>query len=453
MQTHTEKTNSNEPANDSHEKREQGLAASFGENAQAAQLKAAQKMADNSPQAHQLAQLKHMAATGQPITQLKTDITHTTGTVPAMGGKYTVGKSMDAWLDPKDPIQGSATGVNSPWMQWIRGNHKDANVVRGHLLNHDLGGFGIEENLYPISTLANAQHSANVEQKVKGNLTALNGKVTHPDEGYVHYTVDVNEHDSYKKAQFICTWDIQHPRGKVVEGPFTKRIDSDLGKDKGGFGFGGKKNNQSPAPWRHGTSKGGTEVADVRARVEDAMGKNRMRFVDETTKTAAPPTDYGGKQLDSDQDPLEAWFDNVWDPTEFDHAWDIPDFILEDPGMPSWVLEDDRDEVGFGGTAAASSSQGMHDGFPPFGASNEPYSPVLPLTLQDDETPDLLQGSSHVPHPSGFPPFGASNEPHSPVLPLTLEDDDTPDLAQGPPHIPYPPGFPSYWNEEDNPYY
>jgi hypothetical protein len=265
--------------------------------AQVQQLKAYQSMADQ-------AAVQRQAITGksdEPI-QLKTDIRHTTGTVKANGGDHTVGLAMNAQLDPKDPVKGSATGVNTAWMQWIRAQYPKANVVRGHLLNHDLGGFGIEENLYPISTLANANHSSKVEQNVKAALTTLNGEVHAKDQGYIYYNVAVNQIKSYEEAQFKCDWGYKKGNNLPVE-LGKDVIDSKLAVDKGGFG-GGKKDKQSPVAWQHGTSKGGTEVTAVRERLENAMKTGSIRF-------SSGVTDNNGVLQDTQQDYLEYLFDCV----------------------------------------------------------------------------------------------------------------------------------------------
>lgn len=234
------------------------------------------------------ADFKDETSSGNETTQLKTTIKHTTGTVNANGGNHTVGLVMNAQLDPEDPVKGSATGVNSDWMRWIRGRYPAANVVRGHLLNHDLGGFGIEENLYPISTKANADHSSKVEQNVKGELSDLDSLVSAKDQGYIYYNVTVKENDTYKDAEFRCDWGVKAP-GVALKAIGAEIIPSKLETDKGGFG-GGRRGKQSPASWRHGTSKGGTEVTAVRERLGSAMKDGRIAFT-------AKPTDHQGSNV------------------------------------------------------------------------------------------------------------------------------------------------------------
>lgn len=199
-------------------------------------------------------------ASNQPIAQLTTKITHKLGTVPFGGQNYMVGKKMTATLDPEDVVTGSATtSDNYDWMKGIRAYYSAAGVIRGHLLNHDLGGYGVPENLYPISSMANSQHSDRVEQKVKGELSqsASNTKKE------ISYQVVVNEmgpsETPYEKAEFDCTW-IDEDGNK-----FNEVISSQLNID---FGWGGKSQSalNSPSKWRHGARRGDLDMsAKIRA--------------------------------------------------------------------------------------------------------------------------------------------------------------------------------------------
>ncbi len=182
------------------------------------------------------------------VIQMDTQITHQTGTVTVGSNSYTVGLGMSATLDPDDPVVGSATGPNWVWMQQLRAAYPKAGVVRGHLLNHDLGGYAVPENLYPISTKANADHSAKVEQNVKKALSDAHAVTTTP-KPTISYQVQVKEiANAPEKAQFLCAWTDKTGKG------YKDIIDSDLGKDAGGFG--GKGPNTSPVAWQHGKRRG-----------------------------------------------------------------------------------------------------------------------------------------------------------------------------------------------------
>lgn len=192
----------------------------------------------------------------QAVAQLETKIKHTVGTVPFGGKHYIVGKKMEAKLDPEEPVKGSATTAdNYDWMKGIRAYYKPAGVIRGHLLNHDLGGYGVPENLYPISSMANSQHSDRVEQNVKGLLTDSAGNT----KNEITYSVEVDEQGPseipYESADFICNWTDE--TGKA----YSDVIESRLNIDKG---WGGKSASakKSPSKWRHGSRRGNENLED-----------------------------------------------------------------------------------------------------------------------------------------------------------------------------------------------
>lgn len=190
----------------------------------------------------------HVNAAGPP-TQIK----HTAGYITLNKKNYEVGKKMEARLSAENPITGSATGPNWTWMQALRARYPQANIVRGHLLNHDLGGFGMPENLYPISTLANSAHSDQVEQPVKKLLaTQIANKGLGIQPEFVNYTVEVKEDQANDPvvATFDCKFNIEGQQPKKVA------IRSDLGAHKGGFGGGIKDNPLDGTPWHHEDRRG-----------------------------------------------------------------------------------------------------------------------------------------------------------------------------------------------------
>jgi hypothetical protein len=133
--------------------------------------------------------------------QRRTDITHNTSNFtynPAAGAvTEPVGVYMSAYLDPLDPILGSATGgAGSPHQVMI--THLNTiygfDMIRGHLLNHDLGGFGVASNLFPITKAANNRHKDTVEKHMNTALKAANAHrvagANNAADG-IHYTVKV----------------------------------------------------------------------------------------------------------------------------------------------------------------------------------------------------------------------------------------------------------------------
>jgi hypothetical protein len=83
-----------------------------------------------------------------------------------------VGNLMIAHLDPQDPRRGSETGSKEQTglMKWLGRREKYSSLIKGHLLNHDLGGLGISENLFPLTSAANSTHKEAVELPTKGLL-------------------------------------------------------------------------------------------------------------------------------------------------------------------------------------------------------------------------------------------------------------------------------------------
>lgn len=86
-------------------------------------------------------------------------------------GKIVVGKKTEALLDPWDPKSGSRTG-SAPIFSLYSNGHWPA-LYQGHLLNANLGGQAIQENLFPVTPAFNHAHSAQVEEPVKGMFLDL----------------------------------------------------------------------------------------------------------------------------------------------------------------------------------------------------------------------------------------------------------------------------------------
>ncbi|MCA9930651.1 MAG: DUF4157 domain-containing protein [Anaerolineales bacterium] len=180
------------------------------------------------------------------IIQRKTSITHTYSYItPDIGDKetnYKVGRKVVAKLDPDDPIKGSSTGAHWDWMGPMR--EKYGKLVKGHLLNHDLGGFAKEENLYPITSKANHEHSAKVEQNVKRELFQR----PYDEKRRLHYEVTVNEQTAHDPthAQFHCWWGWERGYVLPAEKLGEETIDSIMQPGGKYGGFQGLPNNRFP---------------------------------------------------------------------------------------------------------------------------------------------------------------------------------------------------------------
>jgi hypothetical protein len=166
------------------------------------QLQAYQEIANNSQQVKQMKALKVItdSADNAPI-QMVTSINNTsqdyTYRIKDGAAEKTesvkVGKKMTAWLDPDNPIKGQSADVNTSQdrlmsslkKQYITNYKKNSHaLVKGHLLNDNLGGKALNENLFPITKIANADHLGFVENLVKKRLWT-EGKPT-------YYEVEVN---------------------------------------------------------------------------------------------------------------------------------------------------------------------------------------------------------------------------------------------------------------------
>lgn len=144
------------------------------------------------------------AVTATAPVQLKTTIRHTRGTYtyhyPALATE-TVGTSMRAWLDPHDQVAGSDTGDNPGAQQALMtsvNHHVASAMVKGHLLNANLGGDAVPGNLYPITSQANALHKTKAEYGVKAAVTAGPGVEYHVD------VVNAAHSDLNPNADFRC---------------------------------------------------------------------------------------------------------------------------------------------------------------------------------------------------------------------------------------------------------
>lgn len=98
---------------------------------------------------------------------------------------------MEAYLDPADPQHGSAPGnVLSKTMEALE-KAGYLQMVRGHLLNDNLGGPGIACNLFPITAAANHLHLLNAENHIKQYLSNKNVGVMYCVEvTEANYTID-----------------------------------------------------------------------------------------------------------------------------------------------------------------------------------------------------------------------------------------------------------------------
>lgn len=146
--------------------------------------------------------------------QRASSITCTPGTLTIGAVTAKVGKKMEAHLEKGDALQGSEASNDTKQNLLMNEIYKNDSPVRtpnptcntsynryikGHLLNHDLGGPGWALNLYPITNDANSNHSTYVEEPVKRLLR---------NYSVLDYTVEVQNEsivDGLPQADFSCS--------------------------------------------------------------------------------------------------------------------------------------------------------------------------------------------------------------------------------------------------------
>jgi hypothetical protein len=108
---------------------------------------------------------------------------------------FTFTTQMIAWPLTKDGPPGSAPNNKADWWPYFKERHKIGGLywVQGHLLNHNIHGPGVPDNLVPISNTTNTNMEAIIESFAKKLL----------DQGEVAY-YEVNAHFEGAKAM---KWD------------------------------------------------------------------------------------------------------------------------------------------------------------------------------------------------------------------------------------------------------
>jgi hypothetical protein len=163
---------------------------------------------------------------GAPI-QLATTIKHETEnfTYTDDNGdeeEQEVGTFMNAHLDPADDREGSAPGGElDNLMTALAGIYPHQRMIRGHLLNGNLGGLGIAANLFPITNRANRLHETQVENHIKQEIKDL-------EEVDYKVTVNGNFTEDDADAVFHCEATRTSDGAKIID----KNIESYPGNNR-----------------------------------------------------------------------------------------------------------------------------------------------------------------------------------------------------------------------------
>lgn len=241
----------------------------------------------------------------QKIIQRKTEIQHTTGTYnyhdhrDMVRKDQNVGVEMKAYLDPKQVVKGSETGgPQKEFISSLRKTFPNDNMIRGHLLNHDLGGFGVEQNLFPITSSANGVHLRTVEYGVKqalinANLQSkgvfyhvkVNGARSDANDSPIstfeckaNYLNDVENHSSASIGDEILSVNVSSTpkksggkRAADLRGSAVSPTGEDVGNFKHTTGLGN---------WKHS----GSGISNFKHYVDQGIIKTTTESVDEEVK-------------------------------------------------------------------------------------------------------------------------------------------------------------------------
>lgn len=257
----------------------------------------AKTIIDNRPRTVSQRKLKEIMNQGKGSSetakaiQKKTKITHTSRDFTYNNDqKDKVGVEMEAYLDPHDIVVGSETGTPQKALYDAVNVKTPSGMVRGHLLNHDLGGYGVAENLYPITSSANSKHKFYVENPVQKELTKAQKNTTTIEHNsntgkgiYYHVAVgnlQLKDTDLVNNpVSFICTAKKLTNVGTGSEGTQGEEIlqttvtsdtkgatSGDRGQVKDTVTGKEPKTKETiktvPAGWEHGTRKGSENFLD-----------------------------------------------------------------------------------------------------------------------------------------------------------------------------------------------
>jgi hypothetical protein len=187
--------------------------------------------------------------------------------------KEVVGAKMNADLDPEDAIKGSepGDGVQFGIMSSLK-FYGIKRMIRGHLMNGQMGGLGIAANLFPITAHANSKHKSYMENYVKGQLFEENKKPI-GQKRHIYYNVQVVPQSaphavgwSPINVDFVCSADNGGggwQRNVTIQSRPTK--DAKNQGNEGGPGknpdLKGRAEGKSPANW--GQAGDGYDETDV----------------------------------------------------------------------------------------------------------------------------------------------------------------------------------------------
>lgn len=125
--------------------------------------------------------VKQLSRPAGKTMQLRTEVEHFSKHQPYWSSVYDdvidqkMGVKMEAWIDPWEPLQGTETGAFTRHGIYLDDAYKDGKrrATALHLLNANLGGLAMDENLFPGTTNKNGQHLKAAETGVKNQVLTL----------------------------------------------------------------------------------------------------------------------------------------------------------------------------------------------------------------------------------------------------------------------------------------
>lgn len=200
-----------------------------------------------------------------------------------------VGRSMHAYLDPADPVQGEEANINtnqSPMMNAIRDAYglEGGALVKGHLLNANVGGKALNNNLFPITKTANGDHLRTVENVIKNRLWV--------DKKLTYYNVEVTgfANIANSKNQFKTTWGDWDGQSKNPTNLHSVTIPSDFGDAETSSGeqttVAGKTNEEAATEATPLALSPHTKVSQMNQITKDIRKNQNLKNIYRTLHTA-----------------------------------------------------------------------------------------------------------------------------------------------------------------------
>jgi hypothetical protein len=189
---------------------------------------------DNRPSTSRINAIQRMANNATQPIQLKSKVVNQGQDYTWGANKTKVGHKMQAWLEPGSLVQGESANLNKDqdaMMTAIRSTYGivGGDLVKGHLLNDNLGGKAMNNNLFPITRAANKQHLLTTENYAKEELWGNKKPIWYTVE--VVGTPNINTHQQGFKVS-IGSWAGGTNYGAIHPAAVSGTITSNLGSPK-----------------------------------------------------------------------------------------------------------------------------------------------------------------------------------------------------------------------------